>query len=172
MQILCSLKSVISVVQKICWITWQLVWGYKIVLYVDFLDCGDDTVTVEHYCGSLTRSWFITTGLVCCTKELSFCVVMPGATVLTRLVSIYGTETERFLTTLPSVHILCLVISMLPLQKHLALKCFAGDTDMQQALSPGYRRWSDMYHLHSMYCVCILVRIKSLVCLLPFRTSL
>jgi hypothetical protein len=51
------------------------------VLYVNFLDCGGDTVTVEHYCDSLTRPWFVTTGLVCCTKELSFCMVMHGATV-------------------------------------------------------------------------------------------
>lgn len=110
------------------------------MLYIDFLDCGGDTVTAEHYCGSLTRSWFVTTGLFCCTKELSFCMVMPGATVLNRLVSIYSTETERCLTTFPSVQILCLVISVLPLQKHLAVKWFARDIDMQQALSPVYGR--------------------------------
>jgi hypothetical protein len=57
-------------------------------------------------------------------------MAMPGATVLTRLVSVYGTETERFLTTLPSVQILHLVISMLSLQQHLAVKWFARDIDM------------------------------------------
>jgi len=71
---------------------------------------------------------------------MSFCMVMPGATVLTRLVSVYGTETERFLTTLPSVQILRLVISILPLQNYLTVKWFARDIDMQQALKPGYRR--------------------------------
>jgi hypothetical protein len=63
-------------------------------------------------------------------------MVMPDATVLTRLVSVYGTETERFLTMLPSVQTLRLVISMLPLQKHLAVKWFATDIDIQQALKP------------------------------------
>jgi len=54
------------------------------------------TLTFEHYCGSLTRLWFVTTGLVCCTKELSFCMVMPGASLLTRPVSVYGTNWEVF----------------------------------------------------------------------------
>jgi hypothetical protein len=82
-------------------------WDCKCLLLVDFLDIGN-TVTAECYFGT----GLVSNSLRCCGKVVSLYTKTPGLLLSTRLVNGCSTTDEKIWTILPTVPILCPVISI------------------------------------------------------------
>jgi hypothetical protein len=95
-----------------------------------------DTFIAECYVRKLTgySEPLLIKGLGCCAKASSFCITTPGAIVLPRHVTGYGTTAGSLWTTIPiSRRVVLHVIGSL--KEHLAGKRFVRDSRVRQAVT-------------------------------------
>jgi hypothetical protein len=119
---------------KVKALVWTIFWGHKGVLLVHVLDFGD-TVTAEHYCGTLEVLW----QAVCYKKPgcHASCMIMPYLLLLSGLVIMlwcYAWEVMDHACHSP-VHILSGFHLCGHCKKHAPVKRFATNAKVRQTVT-------------------------------------